>query len=99
MAYVVGVVLLVLVLVAVPLRYLAGRPQMVHVVGPIHGWLYIVYIVTALDLARRRGWPLGRTLLVVLAGTVPFMTFVMEHRVMRDLDATGVPAAGHTPTA
>jgi len=51
MAYVVGVGLLVLVLVGVPLQYVAGKPAVVQVVGPIHGFLYIVYLMTVADLA------------------------------------------------
>ena len=53
MAYVVGVWLIVLVLVAMPLKYLADSPTMVEIVGPVHGFLYMAYLVTALDLAFR----------------------------------------------
>ena len=52
MAYVVGVWLIVLVLVAMPLKYLDDSPTMVEVVGPVHGFLYMAYLVTAVDLAR-----------------------------------------------
>ena len=52
-AYVVGVVLLLLVLVAMPLKYLADSPGLVAVIGPIHGFLYIVYLVVTFDLSMR----------------------------------------------
>ena len=77
-AYVVGVVLLVLVLVAMPLKYLADSPGLVAVVGPVHGFLYIVYLVVTFDLSMRQRWPLGRMVLLLLAGTVPFLSFVAE---------------------
>lgn len=83
MANVVGVVLLVLVLVAVPVKYLANRPAMVALVGPVHGFLYMVYLLVAFDLARRRRFPVGRTVLLLLAGTVPFLSFVVERRTTR----------------
>jgi integral membrane protein len=82
-AWVVGVALLVLVLVGVPLRYLGGNPAVVAVVGPVHGFLYIVYLVLSFDLGRRAGWPLGRMVLVMLAGTVPFLSFWAERVVSR----------------
>jgi integral membrane protein len=85
MAYVVGVWLILLVLVAVPLKYLADAPALVRIVGPIHGFLYIVYLVTVVDLAFRTRWSPVRTVLVMLAGTVPFLSFVAERRVSRDL--------------
>jgi integral membrane protein len=81
MAWVVGVLLLVLVFVAMPLKYLADSPQLVSVVGMLHGFLYMVYLVAAFDLSIRARWRLWRTLIILLAGTVPVMSFVAEHYV------------------
>jgi integral membrane protein len=86
-AYIVGVFLLVLALVAMPLKYLADQPTLVAVVGPIHGFLYMVYLVVAFDLAMRSRWPLRYTILVLLAGTVPFLSFVAERKVTRRVRA------------
>jgi integral membrane protein len=80
-AYVVGVMLLVLTLVAVPLKYLADSPTLVAIVGPIHGFLYMVYLVVAFDLSMRARWPFRYTVLILLAGTVPFLSFVAERSV------------------
>jgi integral membrane protein len=80
MAYIVGVFLLILVFVAVPLKYFADSPTLVAIVGPIHGFLYMIYLVTAFDLAVRAKWPFTRTVLVLLAGTIPVMSFIAERR-------------------
>jgi integral membrane protein len=80
-AYVVGVLLMVLVFIAMPLKYFADQPTMVAIVGPLHGFLYVVYLAIAFDLAVRSKWSFGRTLLVLLAGTIPVMTFVAERKV------------------
>jgi integral membrane protein len=94
-AYVVGVVLLILVLVAMPVKYIGGDPSLVALVGPVHGFLYMVYLVLTFDLGRRAGWPLTRMALVMLAGTVPFLSFVAERVVSRQLRAPlPAPAAG-----
>jgi integral membrane protein len=85
LAYVVGVVLLVLVLVAVPLRYLGGHEELSKAISPVHGFLYIVYLGVTVDLARRLRWSLLRTVLVMLSGTVPFLSFVVERRVTREV--------------
>ncbi|HVM28313.1 MAG TPA: DUF3817 domain-containing protein [Mycobacteriales bacterium] len=84
MALVVGIGLLILFFVAVPLRYLAGHAEFSEVFSPIHGAAYMVYLVTVLDLSRRAGWTFLRTVGVMLAGTVPFLSFVVERRVVRD---------------
>jgi len=80
-AYVVGVFLLLLVAVAMPLKYFAGQPALVAIIGPIHGVLYMVYLVVAFDLAVRAKWPFVRTVLMLAAGVVPVMSFVMERKV------------------
>lgn len=84
-AWVVGVGLLVLVLVGMPLKYLAGEPLVVAVVGPLHGFLYIGYLFLTADLAYRARWPVGRAVLIALAGTIPFLSFVAERWVTRPL--------------
>lgn len=84
-ANVVGVVLVVFILIAVPLRYLGGQPRLSQTISPIHGFLYLVYLTTTVDLARRVGWSVLRTVGVMLAGTVPFLSFVVERRTTRDL--------------
>jgi integral membrane protein len=82
-AYVVGVVLIVLVVIGMPLKYLADNPVVVETVGPAHGFLYMLYLVAVFDLGRRARWPLGRMVLVMLAGTVPFVSFYAERVVTR----------------
>ena len=85
MANVVGIVLVVFILIAVPLRYLGGQPTLSKTISPIHGFCYIVYLGLTIDLARRVGWTLKRTVLVMLAGTVPFLSFVVERRMTREV--------------
>jgi integral membrane protein len=86
-ANLVGVGLLVLVLVAMPLKYLAHDDTVISVHGPIHGLLYMLYVGATVDLGMRAGWPLRRTVGVLLAGTVPFLSFVVERRVARQVHA------------
>jgi integral membrane protein len=91
-AWVVGVVLLVLVLVGMPLKYLGDQDSVVAIVGPIHGFLFMVYVVLTFDLARRVRWPFGRMLLVMLAGTIPFFSFWAERKVSHSWIPAAEPA-------
>jgi integral membrane protein len=86
MAYTVGAGLLVLVLVGIPLQYLAGTKAVVAVVGPIHGFLYIVYLVAALDMARRARFTLVQMALMIGAGLVPFLAFIVERMITRRVE-------------
>jgi integral membrane protein len=89
MAWATGVLLLVLVLVAMPMKYLGDDPELVEVVGPVHGWLYLLYLIAAFMLAYQRRWGLGRSVLVLLAGTVPFASFVAERAVVAEVRSDG----------
>ncbi len=95
-AYVVGVLLLVLVCVAMPLKYLGDQPALVATVGPLHGFCYMVYLVLAFDLGRRANWGLGRMFLFLVAGTIPVMSFLAERRATRLVNAAVVPAPAGT---
>ena len=79
MAYVTGVMLIILCFVGVPLQ-IAGHAAVADIVGDLHGFLYLVYLVFAWLLARRLHLTLGRTVLL-LAGTIPILTFVVERWV------------------
>jgi len=85
MAYVTGVLLLLLVFVAMPLKYFGDDERLVSVVGVAHGWLYLLYLLAAFHLAYTLRWPVGRTVLLLLAGTVPFMSFLAERRVVHEV--------------
>jgi integral membrane protein len=82
-AWVTGVGLLVLVFVAMPLKYFFGEPRPVAVVGMLHGFLYMAYIVCTLILAERRRWRPLEAVVILLAGTVPIASFVAERQVTR----------------
>ena len=84
MAWIVGVGLVVLVFVGVPLKYAAHQQLVVEIVGPLHGFLYIVYLLVAFELAVRRRWPIWKAVLVLGAGTVPLLSFVVERWVTRN---------------
>ena len=85
MANVVGVVLVVFMLIIVYVRGLGGPMELLRTISQIHGLCYIVYLAVTIDLSRRVGWSIGRTVLVMLAGTVPFLSFFVERRMTRDV--------------
>ncbi|MDQ1743763.1 MAG: hypothetical protein QOE23_2102 [Pseudonocardiales bacterium] len=90
LAFTTGVLLVLLVFVAIPLKYYAGHPGPVAVIGTAHGFIFMVYLVTAVDLGIRLRWPWLKLGLVMLAGTVPFASFVAERRAHADVRARGV---------
>ena len=92
-AWIVGVLLVVLT-VGTVLKYTTDDDTIVAMVGPAHGFLYMAYLVLAADLARRARWKLGFTVLVLLAGTVPFLSFVAERVVTRRVQSARALVGG-----
>ena len=87
MAYIVGTGLVILVFVGIPLQ-VAGHKGVVSIVGPIHGFLYIVYLLAALDLVRRARLSFWYMLAMVAAGLVPFVAFIVERRITASIAPT-----------
>ena len=86
MAYTVGVLLILLTLFAVPMKYFANDDRWVTWFGVPHGYLYMLLIITAVDLGRRVRWSIRNVILIALAGTIPFLSFVAEHYARRDVN-------------
>lgn len=90
MAYVTAILLIVLCL-AMAFKYLASSGTSLQqsgnswttTIGIVHGYLYLVYLFVALVTTVQLRVPLGRMLLVLLAGTIPFGAFVAERKVIR----------------
>lgn len=85
MAYVTGVALIVLCFAGIPLQVFAHNLVVVRYVGTAHGFLYIVYIIVAFVMTRLVGMKVASpgTVIVLLAGTIPVLTFVVERWVTR----------------
>jgi len=77
-----GVVLVVLCFVGIPLQ-VAGHPAVANNVGVVHGILYIIYLVFAWILSRKLELATKPTVIMLLAGTIPIMTFIVERWVTR----------------
>jgi integral membrane protein len=78
---------LVLLFLAMPLKYLAGFPLAVRIAGSVHGLLFMVFMAALYRAGRRRGWPLRRWLHAFVSSIVPFGTFVFDRSLRREIAA------------
>ena len=85
MAYVTGTMLCILVFVCIPVQVWGHNASPANIVGTMHGFLYIVYIVVAFAMTRAVRMKIASpaTIIVLLAGTIPVLTFVVERWVTR----------------
>jgi integral membrane protein len=101
MAYVTGTMLCILVFVCIPLQVWGHNAGPADVVGTLHGYLYMIYLVVAFAMTRgvRMKLVSPTTFIVLLAGTIPVLTFVVERWVTRRFitPATGGVAPSEQP--
>lgn len=77
---------LVLLFIAMPLKYLADLPLAVRVVGSVHGLLFLMFMAALYRTARERDWPRRRSLHCFVASIVPFGTFVFDRSLRREIE-------------
>ena len=83
-AFIEGTSFLLLLGVAMPLKYFAGLPTAVTAVGWIHGLLFVLYLIAVAEVSVVRRWSRERVLGALAAGVIPFGTFVLDARLRRE---------------
>lgn len=78
-----GASFLLLLGIAMPLKYLAGEPQMVRIVGSAHGLLWVLFVAAVVEVSVRMRWPLRRIAAALVASVVPFGPFVFDAHLRR----------------
>ena len=81
-----GISLLVLVFVAVPIKYIWHDPMLVKAMGPVHGALFLLFVFNALSVGVEQQWKFRETTYkVLLACIIPFGTFYIDHTLLRKI--------------
>lgn len=84
-----GLSLIVLVFIAVPIKYLGSNPQWVETIGPIHGVLFLLFVFQTLQVGVEQRWRFATTTWkVLLACLIPFGTFYIDRSILRKLPAS-----------
>ncbi len=78
-----GISLLALLGIAMPLKYLAGKPEAVKIIGWMHGILFIAFIAVLLLTWIQKRWPFRNVIYGVIAAFIPFGTFVLDARLKK----------------
>jgi integral membrane protein len=84
-AFLEGCSLLLLVFVAMPIKYLLNIPEATQAIGLIHGILFIVFVVATLVISILHKWNLGRVCMVMASSVLPFGTFYIDRKILSKL--------------
>lgn len=78
-----GISFLILLLIAMPLKYFAGIPEAVKLVGWIHGVLFIVYILAVFLIRKSLHWNFAQVMMALIASVLPGGPFIMNHKFFK----------------
>jgi integral membrane protein len=81
-----GISFLVLLFVAMPLKYAYGYPIAVRIAGSVHGGLFLWFVATLYRVGDERDWPAKRSATALVAALLPFGPFVLERSLRREID-------------
>jgi integral membrane protein len=84
-----GASFLVLLFIAMPLKYLAGMPLPVRIMGSVHGLLFVLFVVALIRVSRDRHWPSRRSLTAFVSSLLPFGTLVFDRAVRHEMEERG----------
>lgn len=73
--------LLLLVLIAMPLKYLVGIPEVVSVVGALHGFLFIAYLLIIAYTTLKIRWSLKWIVSAIVVAFIPFGNLWLDHQI------------------
>lgn len=76
-----GCSFLTLLFIAMPMKYFMGMPEVVRVVGSIHGGLFVFYVGLLAAVHFRQRWPVMFSLYALVASVIPFGTFVLDKQL------------------
>ena len=88
-----GMSYLILLLIAMPLKYAMVLPQAVRIVGGLHGLLFVLYVFAALNAWAEERWSIGRLVMVMAISLVPGGAFWLEHKLRREQQALATAPA------
>ncbi len=86
LAFLEGISLLVLVFIAVPIKYIYHDPAFTKLMGPIHGALFLLFLFNALSVGVEYNWKFKTTTWkVILACFIPFGTFYIDKKILQKI--------------
>jgi len=77
-----GISLLLLLCVAMPLKYFVDFPLAVKIVGSLHGAFFVFYLTLGALLFKRMKWTVDTLVICVILASVPFGTFIFERKYL-----------------
>lgn len=82
-SYLEGISYILLLFIAVPIKYYANDPSLVKLLGMPHGLLFVAYGILSLVSSKEYRWNSKKTLVVLISSVIPFGTFYVDYKYLK----------------
>ena len=82
-SYLEGISYILLLFIAVPIKYYANDPTLVKLLGMPHGLLFVAYVILSLVNSKKHDWNFSKTLVVLISSIIPFGTFYVDYKYFK----------------
>lgn len=79
-----GLSYIILLAIAMPLKYFADFPQAVSIVGMLHGIFFVLFVLASIHVFFVKRWSILKFMLAFLSSLIPFGTFVLDKQLRRE---------------
>ena len=84
-SYLEGISYILLLFIAVPIKYYANDPSLVKLLGMPHGLLFVAYVLLSFVSSKEYRWNSKKTLVVLISSVIPFGTFYVDYKYFKNL--------------
>tara|TARA_B100001142_G_scaffold211292_1_gene209490 strand:+ start:718 stop:1008 length:291 start_codon:yes stop_codon:yes gene_type:complete len=82
-SYLEGISYILLLFIAVPIKYYANDPSLVKLLGMPHGLLFVAYVILSFVNSKKYNWNFIKTLVVLISSIIPFGTFYVDYKYLK----------------
>ena len=82
-SYLEGISYILLLFIAVPIKYYANDPSLVKLLGMPHGLLFVAYVMLSLVNSKKYNWSFIKTVVVLISSVIPFGTFYVDYKYLK----------------
>ena len=83
-SYLEGISYILLLFIAVPIKYYANDPSLVKLLGMPHGLLFVAFVILSLMNSKKYNWSFIKTIVVLISSIVPFGTFYVDYKYFKN---------------
>ena len=83
-SYLEGISYILLLFIAVPIKYYANDPSLVKLLGMPHGLLFVAFVILSLVNSKKYNWSFIKTVVVLISSIIPFGTFYVDYKYFKN---------------